>query len=56
MVGAHTQLLGAGRLPGSLVITGDRPSFWTALVDQSVLILPAVPALCGDASNLESAS
>ena len=56
LLGTHTQLLGTGLLPGSLVITGDRPSFWAALVDQSVLILPAVPALCGGAETVESAS
>lgn len=54
LIGTRTRLLGAGRLPGSLVIAGERPSFWTALVDDAVLILPAVPVLCGGAPTVES--
>lgn len=54
LVGANLRLVGAGRLPGSLVVAGERPSFMEALVDDAVLILPAVPLLCGSANGLES--
>lgn len=54
LVGGDLRLIGAGRLPGSLVVAGERPSFAEALLDDAVLILPAVPLLCGSASELES--
>lgn len=43
-----TRLLGSGRFPGSLIIDGEHPSFLSALVDHGVLVISAVPALCGD--------
>lgn len=54
MVGADLRLLGAGRFPHSLVVTGKRPSFAEALFGHGVLILPALPMLCGSAGTLES--
>ena len=54
MIGEDLKLLGAGRLPGSLIVTGERPSFTTALFGHAVLILPAVPLLCGSSGNLEN--
>jgi hypothetical protein len=54
MMGDDARLLGKGRFPGSLVITGQHPSFVTALLHQGVLVLPAVPVLCGAATTVES--
>lgn len=54
MIGADLRLIGAGRLPGSLVVTGAHPPFVEALTRHGVLILPAVPMLCGAAGKLES--
>ena len=54
LIGPDLKLLGAGRLPGSLVVTGAHPSFMDALAGHAVLILPAVPLLCGPVTGLES--
>jgi hypothetical protein len=54
LVGPDLRLVGAGRLPRSLVVMGLHPSFARALFDHGVLILPAVPMLCGSADRLES--
>jgi hypothetical protein len=56
LITADTPLLGHGRLPGSLVLGGARPGFWDALTRHAVLILPALPALCGSSFNQESRS
>ena len=53
LIGPDLRLLGKGRLPGSLVVTGAHPAFMGALLDHEVLILPAVPILCGGAGALE---
>ena len=47
------RLLGEGRLPGSLIVTGPHPSFLTTLLDHGVLVLPALPVLCGTPQILE---
>lgn len=54
MIGPDLKLLGAGRLRGSLVVTGKHPSFMDALASHAVIILPAVPLLCGPVTGLES--
>lgn len=42
-------LLGVGKLPGSLIITGDRNALWPVAIAHRALLLPAVPALCSAA-------
>lgn len=54
LIGPDVKLLGAGRLPGSLIVTGAHPSFVDALTGHAVLVLPAIPLLCGPATGLES--
>lgn len=54
LVGPDLRLVRAGRLPRSLVVTGVHPSFAEALVNHGILILPAVPLLCGSVDRLES--
>jgi hypothetical protein len=56
LIGAQTRLLGAGRLRGSIVIVGAHPPFWTALIRDSILILPALPILCGSDTSPESSA
>lgn len=54
MMGEDARLLGKGRFPGSVIISGRHPSFVSALLGQGVLILPALPLLCGSATIVES--
>lgn len=54
LIGPDLRLVGAGRLPRSLVVTGAHPSFAKALFSHGILILPAVPMLCGSVDRLES--
>lgn len=42
------RLLGAGPLPGSLVVIGDRPSIARRIRSWDMLIVSAPPAGCGD--------
>lgn len=51
---SDTRLMGKGRFPGSLIVTGAHPPFLEALVEHGVLVLPAVPILCGPADSRES--
>jgi hypothetical protein len=54
LIGADLRLIGAGRLPGSLVVTGVHPSFTEALFRHGVLIFPVMPILCGGGDKKES--
>ncbi|WP_315760420.1 hypothetical protein [Sphingomonas sp. Y38-1Y] len=45
--GAGARLLGAGRLPGSLVVTGRREAIAGAVLAADALVVAARPVLCG---------
>lgn len=41
------RLVSTGSIDGSLVILGQRPSFWNSLVDRGVLVLAVPISGCG---------
>jgi len=47
-VGAEARLLGAGPLPGSLIVVGRRDALVPAMLASGTIVTAVAPALCGD--------
>jgi hypothetical protein len=46
-----TTVLGLGRLPGSIIVSGDRDALFPVAVAHHAILLPALPALCEQSFN-----
>ena len=53
MLDEELRLLGKGRFAGSFVVVGRHPGFLDSLVTRGVLVLPALPILCGSGEQQE---